>query len=101
LPSFHVCSLPLHDALPILQATSQLTHPNTIAIYDFGRAANGVFYYAMESLEGINLAALVGSDGAQPQGRVLFILRQMNRTRPWRSEEHTSELQSLTNLPSP
>ncbi len=60
-----------------VQATSQLTHPNTIAIYDYGRAANGVFYYAMEYLEGITLAGLVTSDGAQPQGRVLFILRQM------------------------
>ncbi len=33
-----------------VQLASQLTHPNTIEIYDFGRTADGVFYYAMEYL---------------------------------------------------
>ena len=28
--------------------TSQLNHPNTITIYDYGRTPEGVFYYAME-----------------------------------------------------
>ncbi len=60
-----------------VQATSQLTHPNVVAIYDYGRTASGVFYYAMEYLEGITLAELVSDDGAQPQGRVLCLLRQM------------------------
>jgi serine/threonine-protein kinase len=60
-----------------VQATSQLTHPNVVAIYDFGHTAEGVFYYAMEYLEGVTLADLVRDDGAQPQGRVLSILRQV------------------------
>src|SRR5262249_22123443 len=29
-----------------VQLTSRLTHPNTIAIYDFGRTPEGTFYYA-------------------------------------------------------
>jgi serine/threonine-protein kinase len=30
-----------------VQLTSQLTHPNTIAIYDYGRTPEGIFYYVL------------------------------------------------------
>ena len=35
-----------------VQVTSQLTHPNTIQIFDFGRSDRGVFYFAMEYVDG-------------------------------------------------
>jgi hypothetical protein len=60
-----------------VQITSMLTHPNTIAIYDFGHTRDGVFYYAMELLDGISLQDLADDDGPQPPGRVVHIMTQI------------------------
>ena len=60
-----------------VQITCQLNHPNTIAIYDYGRTPEGVFYYAMEYIEGIDLQTLVSKHGALPEARVIHILRQI------------------------
>jgi len=60
-----------------VKMTCQLNHPNTIAIYDFGRTPEGVFYYAMEFLDGIDLQTLVEKYGPQPEARVIHILLQI------------------------
>ena len=59
-----------------VQLTAGLTHPSTIAIYDYGRTADGVFYYAMELLRGINLGQLIELDGPIVPARVVHLLRQ-------------------------
>jgi serine/threonine protein kinase len=60
-----------------VQLTSQLNHPNTITVYDYGRTSEGVFYYAMEYLEGITFHDLVNEYGPLPEGRVVHLLRQL------------------------
>jgi hypothetical protein len=57
--------------------TCQLTHPNTIQVYDYGHTPEGIFYYAMEYLRGVNLHQLVVKFGPQPEGRVVHILTQI------------------------
>ncbi len=57
--------------------TARLRHPNTVAIFDYGRTPDGVFYYAMEYLDGYTLDELVVLEGPLPPGRVVWLLSQV------------------------
>ncbi|MCC6272953.1 MAG: serine/threonine protein kinase [Deltaproteobacteria bacterium] len=56
---------------------STLSHPNTVTIFDFGRTGKSTFYYAMESLEGLDLQRWVERFGPMPARRLVPILSQV------------------------
>lgn len=60
-----------------VQMTAALSHPNTVTIHDYGRTPDGVFYYAMEMLDGGTLVDVVELDGPLPASRVIRILHQV------------------------
>jgi serine/threonine-protein kinase len=60
-----------------VQATAQLSHPNTVEIYDYGHADDGTFYYVMEYLPGLSLDELVTRYGPLPPARAVHYLRQV------------------------
>jgi serine/threonine protein kinase len=60
-----------------VQITSRLTHPNTIAIYDYGRTPEGVFYYVMEYLPGLGVDGIVDATGPLPADRTIHLLVQI------------------------
>ena len=59
------------------ELTSRLSHPNTVAVYDFGRSASGTPFYAMEYLDGLDLQSLVDRHGPQDPRRVAHLLAQL------------------------
>jgi CHASE1-domain containing sensor protein len=59
------------------KTTSELRHPNTVVVFDYGRTRRGDFYYAMEYVHGITWEDLVVRHGAQPAARVRHLLVQV------------------------
>jgi serine/threonine-protein kinase len=59
--------------------TARLNHPNTVTIFDYGHTRDGVFYIAMEYLEGRVLSEILAA-GALPWLRALGIVAQVARS---------------------
>ena len=53
-----------------IQATAGIAHPNVIRIHDWGVTDDGVWYYAMDLLHGVDLATLVRQTGKLPAALV-------------------------------
>ena len=60
-----------------VRLTAELSHPNVVEIYDYGRTDDGAFYYVMERLRGASLRGLVRRAGPLPAGRIVYLLRQV------------------------
>ena len=60
-----------------VHATAQLSHWNSIEIFDYGRAEDGTFYYVMEYLPGLSLAQLVERHGPLSPARAVYLLNQV------------------------
>jgi tRNA A-37 threonylcarbamoyl transferase component Bud32 len=56
---------------------AELDHPNTIQVYDFGVAADGILYIVMEFLHGKSLADLIEKEGSLTPVRAQGILEQI------------------------
>jgi len=60
--------------------TSKLRHPNTITVIDYGKTEDGIYYLAMEYVEGITLAQVLVSQGALSWTRCLNVAQQVCRS---------------------
>jgi serine/threonine-protein kinase len=62
-----------------VRATAMLSHPNTIRVFDHGVTQDGLWYYAMELLEGQTLAELVLAEGPLEPARAARLIHQASR----------------------
>jgi len=62
-----------------VRATAELTHPNTVRVYDYGVTDDGLQYYAMEALSGVTLAELVDREGPLAPARAIHFVDQASR----------------------
>src|SRR3546814_5262801 len=67
-------------------AAANLNHPNIVGVYDWGEA-EGTYFMVMEFVDGRSLSDILRSEGPLHPDRAAD-----------RSEEHTSELQSLMRI---
>jgi serine/threonine-protein kinase len=56
------------------EATAALQSPHTVGLHDFGVTPEGVFYYVMDLLEGLDLETLVRRHGPVPPERAIHLL---------------------------
>ena len=54
------------------RALARLSHPNIVAVYDFGRA-DGLFYIVMEYVDGVNLRQTIQAGGLTPQDALAIV----------------------------
>jgi serine/threonine protein kinase len=62
-----------------VHATSELSHPNTVRVYDYGVTEDGLCFYAMELLAGEDLGTVLRREGPLEPARVVRLLLQATR----------------------
>ncbi len=58
------------------RAASRLSHPNCVAIFDFGRTEEGQPYIVMEYVRGRDLGRIADTEGPLPLRRIVDVMRQ-------------------------
>ena len=59
------------------RAASRISHPNALAVTDFGEDEDGVVFLVMEFLDGKTLKEVIRQEGPMPLARVVDIMRQV------------------------
>lgn len=59
------------------RASSKLSHPNTVRVYDFGQTDTGLLYIAMELLSGVELSGVLQKEGKIDPVRAMQIGAQV------------------------
>jgi serine/threonine-protein kinase len=62
-----------------VRATTGLSHPNTVKVFDYGVTEDGLCYYAMELLEGEDLETILKRDGPVDPARAAHLMLQAAR----------------------
>ena len=57
-----------------IQATASIAHPNVVRIHDWGVTDDGIWYYAMDLLEGTDLHSVIRRCGPMPPALALHLL---------------------------
>jgi len=60
-------------------ASGRVTHPNCVAVSDFGTLRDGTLFLAMELLDGVSLATLIAREERLPLARSLHIMKHVLR----------------------
>ncbi|HUQ02876.1 MAG TPA: CHASE domain-containing protein [Kofleriaceae bacterium] len=60
-----------------VRLAAKLQHPSVVQVYDFGVTAEGLFFYAMELLDGITIRDLIANHGPLPPARAADFVRQI------------------------
>jgi serine/threonine-protein kinase len=60
-----------------VQLASSFSHPNTVEIFDYGRTRDGLFYYAMEYLDGLTVSQVLERINFFSVARSIHVLRQV------------------------
>lgn len=55
------------------RALARLSHPQIVAVYDFGRTADGLFYFVMEYVDGVNLRQAIQSRSVTPPDALAIV----------------------------
>ncbi len=59
---------------------TKLCHPNTVAVYDYGETEDGIYYMAMELLEGVTLRDEMLSHGPLSPQKTIHYAKQICRS---------------------